>query len=85
MSLTDDDKQWIENLLGSQLGGLEARLEERIISRVAKMIDTAIETAIETYDARQRERLEDLETKLLTAFHSWATVGGETTQPFGRD
>jgi hypothetical protein len=55
--LTDEDKQWILELLEERLGKLEGRFDERFAKR----------------EERFDERLEKVETTLLTEFHKWAT------------
>ena len=57
MSLTEEDKQWIVE----RLGALETRLDDKLV---------ALETR---HNERLNGRLEAVETRLLTAFHDFAS------------
>jgi len=49
MALTDEDKEWLTELLGKQKQSIDARFAE------------------------QDQKIERVETALLTAFHQWAS------------
>jgi hypothetical protein len=59
--LSQEDKQWIADLISSQIVGSEHRLITRI-----ERSETALLEYIET-------RIERTETALLTEFHKWAS------------
>ena len=61
--MTDEDKQWLTSLvkgLQTQIQGTEATVQ-------------GIETEVRRQEARLLERIELTETRLLTAFHQWAS------------
>jgi hypothetical protein len=59
MSLTEEDKTWINGQLTNQINGL------------ATQLINSFATQMESFATR--EQLEDVETKLLTEFHKWAS------------
>jgi chromosome segregation ATPase len=63
MSLTEEDKLWISQVLDEKLERLETKLDEKL---------DGLETKLVTHQQLD-EKLEHLETKLLTAFHTWAS------------
>ena len=72
--MTDDDRQWLTALVK----GLQTQIEGRIQSIEIRIqnIDTqihGIETETRSLEARLLERIELTETRLLTAFHQWAS------------
>ncbi len=74
MSLTDDDKLWIDERLrslASQLGGRFERIDQRF-DQIDQRFE-AIDQRFETMETHFAERLERVETTLLTEFHKWAS------------
>jgi hypothetical protein len=80
MPFTDEDKNWLSGLL-AQSEERNARTIETAIEaserRTSQAIAAAIVTAIEASERRTSQAIaaaiEAMETKLLTAFHSWAS------------
>jgi TRAP-type C4-dicarboxylate transport system substrate-binding protein len=60
MSLTDDDKQWIQDAMRRETGRVESKLER---------LQTELDDKIERLDGK----VERVETSLLTEFHKWAS------------
>ena len=103
MSLTQEDKQWLSELLDSKVSGLDNKvsgldnkisgLDNKIsgldsklsgldsklsaldikISRVHSELNHTIDHLRVTSREEFLERLEGMETRLLTAFHEWAS------------
>ena len=71
MSLTDEDKQWF----GTQLGRIETRfltelgtVETRLLTELER-----VETKFLAEVQRLDQKIERVETNLLTEFHKWAS------------
>ena len=116
MSLTQEDKQWLSELLDSKVSGLDTRvsglnaamsgldskisgLDARVysaisgveskvsamdlrISRVHSELNHKIDHLHVTLREEFLERLEAMETRLLTAFHDWASPREQRLEPF---
>ena len=63
MSLTSEDKAWIQSLFSAELSSKPNR--DEIIKR------------LEELETRFDDKLERVETSLLTAFHKWASPADE--------
>jgi len=63
--LTDEDKKWLAGELSRQSAASEERL--------AKLIDARIAASEDRMTERMIERIEKVETALLTEFHKWAS------------
>jgi hypothetical protein len=78
MSLADDDKTWLLDLLTERDRRLEQsieRLGERIEERI-EHVEFRIEQLdlkIDSVERRLEEKIERVETSLLTEFHKWAS------------
>src|SRR5438132_6125373 len=75
MSLTDEDKQWInaqlervETALNTGIERVETALNARI-----EYVETALNARIGHVETALNARIEHVETALLTEFHKWAS------------
>jgi len=100
MSLTEEDKQWLSELLDSKVSGLDSKvlgldskvsgLDSKVAGLDSKIsrLDSALDKKISLVHSELNhkidhlhvtlreeflERLEAMETRLLTAFHDWAS------------
>ena len=82
MNLTDEDKRWISAELGkfttkSDFERLNAELgkfaSKSDLERLKEELTGFITSAVAASEHRTREYITDIETKLLTEFHKWAS------------
>ena len=82
--MTEEDKQWFSGLIQSlqtQIQGLDTKVQgiesrmARLESRMAKFETRmdGFDARMESFETRMLERIERTETRLLTAFHDWAS------------
>jgi TRAP-type C4-dicarboxylate transport system substrate-binding protein len=64
MSLSDEDKQWIQELMQGQMQGQRQYVQEQMQGQ---------REYVHEQMGLMREQLEVVETRLLTEFHKWAS------------
>ena len=68
MSLTNEDKVWIESLFSEKLGRVETIFSEKL-----ERVEATLTEKIALVETTFNDKLERVETALLTAFHKWAS------------
>jgi hypothetical protein len=75
MSLTSEDKEWLQTELSARFGKLDAgvgELESRLTTLVFD-VAASVRDLESRLTAKFSADLEAMETKLLTEFHKWAS------------
>ena len=68
MSLTEDDKHWITTLLETKLDAVEMKFEAKLDA-----VESKFEAKLDAIEIKFDAKLEAVETRLLRAFHDWAS------------
>jgi hypothetical protein len=79
VSLTNEDKEWLQAELGATLGRVESNVAASVKDLESRLSTLIFDVAASVRDLESRltakfsADLEAMETKLLTEFHKWAS------------